>query len=366
MIIKILNHTTGNEIATFSFKESKKCDFREVMRKIVLMQESADILGLGALGVADLGICSWFNTKFGFSTVDKDEAILMHTGKNSCIIGGNYESPKPDNVLLNGSETSLSIDVIASYEGYVISSGKVGYSIFGTTSAMYFSKITSRNFKCTGKASARRFLSLKAMYKYVSDNRGIFEYMAKKYQYTFSAEYASTAFEASITGKKAEQEKKDFDTMQALFAEINALGDTDESDEPEFDVNAGITDEAARRMRELGLDEKLVVKPFAKTGRIFQSEAGGILYDPDENCQKAIDKVKADGGTPFHVCVSNMVFGKCYAVLYVGGEREAWATESPTNDGIAAAYVYNADDDECSEYGDIQVCAANGGLVRTA
>lgn len=52
------------------------------------------------------------------------------------------------------------------------------------------------------------------------------------------------------------------------------------------------------------------------------------------------------------------------ALLFVGDDKENWEYERLENDYIFA-YVYNMDNPDCSEFGDIFLTSDNGALVRT-
>ena len=60
-------------------------------------------------------------------------------------------------------------------------------------------------------------------------------------------------------------------------------------------------------------------------------------------------------------------FGECYCYLYVNSDETLWKEDRQSlEDGYAFAYVYNKDDDFCSEFGSIGIRPQFGGLVRTA
>ncbi len=61
-----------------------------------------------------------------------------------------------------------------------------------------------------------------------------------------------------------------------------------------------------------------------------------------------------------------MVFGECYDFLLVDNHPEEWDTliESYGNKHNVFAYVWNKDDDWCSELGTITVMSFGGGLKR--
>ena len=59
-------------------------------------------------------------------------------------------------------------------------------------------------------------------------------------------------------------------------------------------------------------------------------------------------------------------FGECYSFLIVTAYPEEWSTlvHSNGNKHTAFAYVWNKDDDECSEFGTIMVHSFGGGIKR--
>ncbi len=60
-------------------------------------------------------------------------------------------------------------------------------------------------------------------------------------------------------------------------------------------------------------------------------------------------------------------FGECYDFLYVSSDKEDWEYSlDPINKNqfYACAYVWNKTDNSCSEFGDIVVFSALGGLRR--
>ena len=58
--------------------------------------------------------------------------------------------------------------------------------------------------------------------------------------------------------------------------------------------------------------------------------------------------------------------GNTIALLYVGCDEEEWETEVLFDKQYLASYVYNLDNPQLSEFGDIVVNIADGVLVRIA
>ena len=108
-----------------------------------------------------------------------------------------------------------------------------------------------------------------------------------------------------------------------------------------------------------------IVTDFKKSGKVLMSEFGGVLYDPDEECKKAIENTK-EYGLPYHVVKTQMEFGPVYAVLYVSDEKDAWPEERyDKRYGEILSSVWMPQY-QSSEGGMIGVSPANGGLMRTA
>lgn len=127
-------------------------------------------------------------------------------------------------------------------------------------------------------------------------------------------------------------------------------------------------DEAVKRMRLLGLDLQTV--DAFKKGKVWQSEYIGLLYELDEEAQKAVKKVTDNGGLVYHVVKTTCDFGDgCpqnhYSVLYVSKYEEEWEADvEDMKQGYVYTYVYNSTIPEFSEYGSIFVESSCGGLVR--
>lgn len=121
---------------------------------------------------------------------------------------------------------------------------------------------------------------------------------------------------------------------------------------------AKMVEEAVGRMCRLGMMPQVMV---------LKSETAGILYDLNDEEKKAVaDWEEESGGIVYAAILSNMVFGRCLALLYVSAEEEEWELDREDLDGrISLAYVANLDAPDCSELGSIGIAPANGGLVRT-
>ena len=128
---------------------------------------------------------------------------------------------------------------------------------------------------------------------------------------------------------------------------------------------AKMVEEAADRMRRLGMMPQAITK-FRKQGTVLISETAGILHDLNDEEKKAVaDWEEKSGGIVYAAMLSNMVFGRCLALLYVSAEEEEWELDREYLDGrVPLAYVANLDAPDWSELGSIGIAPANGGLVR--
>lgn len=87
---------------------------------------------------------------------------------------------------------------------------------------------------------------------------------------------------------------------------------------------AKMVEEAVGRMCRLGMMPQVITK-FRKQGTVLKSETAGILYDLNDEEKKAVaDWEEESGGIVYAAILSNMVFGRCLALLYVSAEEEEW------------------------------------------
>lgn len=123
--------------------------------------------------------------------------------------------------------------------------------------------------------------------------------------------------------------------------------------------------EAIERMKMLKLD-KSCIEAFTK-GKVWESEGFGALYEVNEEEQKIVDKFEKEhkGCLVYHMIHNMFEFGECYSILYVSPDTDEWQQDKEDiSEGYIFAYVYNKDDEWCSEFGSIAVKSQFGGLVR--
>ena len=125
--------------------------------------------------------------------------------------------------------------------------------------------------------------------------------------------------------------------------------------------------EAIKRMEVLGLF-KPCIRAFKSRNEIQLSEPTGGLYEFSAN-EELTEKVKEfeeeHDALVYHVIHTYTEFGELYNFLYVGDHEEEWGMDNDDiKDNYVMCYVWNKDDDWCSEFGTIAVRQKFGGLVR--
>lgn len=124
--------------------------------------------------------------------------------------------------------------------------------------------------------------------------------------------------------------------------------------------------EILERMKLLKLDKSCIDALF-KNHKVWESEGFGALYEINEEEQKIVDKFQKEhkGCYVYHMIHNIFEFGECYSILYVSSDINEWQQDKEDiSEGYVFAYVYNKDDEWCSEFGSIAVKSQFGGLVR--
>ena len=102
---------------------------------------------------------------------------------------------------------------------------------------------------------------------------------------------------------------------------------------------AKMVEEAVDRMRRLGMMPQVITK-FRKQGTVLKSETAGILYDLNDEEKKAVaDWEEKSGGIVYAAILSNMVFGRCLALLYISAEEEEWELDCCMVDATVADMI---------------------------
>ena len=125
--------------------------------------------------------------------------------------------------------------------------------------------------------------------------------------------------------------------------------------------------EALNRMKTLQLFTPCI-KAFEKRNEVQLSEMTGGLYEFSGD-EELIAKVKAFeeeyNALVYHVIHTYTQFGELYSFLYVSDHQDEWEYDNEDiKENYTMAYVWNKDDEWCSEFGSIAVRQKFGGLVR--
>ena len=125
-------------------------------------------------------------------------------------------------------------------------------------------------------------------------------------------------------------------------------------------------EEAVKRMELLNMSKRCIAQ--FKKGIIWESEGYGALYEMEDNEKKIVEDFEREhtGCLVYHAIHNMFEFGECYSLLYVSNDKEEWEQDiDDIKNGCAFVYVYNKDDEWCSEFGTIGIRPSFGGLVRT-
>ena len=126
-------------------------------------------------------------------------------------------------------------------------------------------------------------------------------------------------------------------------------------------------EEAIKRMRELDLFGPCI-NAFEDRDEVQLSEMTGGLYEfsRDEELNAKVKEFEEEyNALVYHVIHTYTNFGELYHFLYVSNYPEEYEMDhKDINDNYVMCYVWNKDDDLCSEFGTIKVKQLFGGLVR--
>ena len=116
---------------------------------------------------------------------------------------------------------------------------------------------------------------------------------------------------------------------------------------------------------------KPYIKKFEKDGTITLFERFGGYYIDEHNESELLKKIREFEAeyecVVYAVTHEFFMFGECYSFLCVSKYEEEWEmTLDNVRDGYAWSYVWNKDDEWCSEFGTIAVKSFGGGIARVA
>jgi len=99
----------------------------------------------------------------------------------------------------------------------------------------------------------------------------------------------------------------------------------------------------------------------------FENYAGYWAWQDEELMNKIKELEEKNNCTVYAVTHEYTEFGECYDFLIVTDYKSEWSDlvgEYKPGQFYAFAYVWNKDDDSCSEFGDIIVKSFGGGIKR--
>ena len=145
-------------------------------------------------------------------------------------------------------------------------------------------------------------------------------------------------------------------------------------------MNEQIKQEIKERMKLMGIANDFIKAAIKGDVVIFESQNkifSDVYYSLEQNKSQEpytslalkIEELKLRYGfTPYMVQLSHTSFGELYSIFGVEKQQEVWEySKSDLKENLAFVYVYNASDEDCSEFGTIVWVKGNmGGIIRTA
>lgn len=126
-------------------------------------------------------------------------------------------------------------------------------------------------------------------------------------------------------------------------------------------------DKAIELMKQMDI-YKPYIKGFQEKGMVcFFERFGGYWVFQDRELMAKINAIENRYKCLVYAVTHEFTeFGECYSLLIVTAYPEEWATlvQSKGNKHVAFAYVWNKDDDWCSEFGTVVVQSFGGGIRR--
>ena len=122
------------------------------------------------------------------------------------------------------------------------------------------------------------------------------------------------------------------------------------------------------------LDKMDIYKPYIKGFResdkvCFFERFGGFWVDQEPEIYNKMKQIEKEYNCTVYAITHEFTqFGECYSFLLVTNYKSEWKNLVVTENGThyAFAYVWNKDDDWCSELGTVGVKSFGGGITRVA
>ena len=115
-----------------------------------------------------------------------------------------------------------------------------------------------------------------------------------------------------------------------------------------------------------------IYKPYIKGFKekdyvCFFENFGGFYAFQEPELQKKIKEIEDEYNcVVYGITHEYLEFGECYSFLIVTDYKSEWKRLVETDNGshYAFSYVWNKDDDFCSEFGTVALCSFGGGITR--
>lgn len=117
---------------------------------------------------------------------------------------------------------------------------------------------------------------------------------------------------------------------------------------------------------------KPYIKKFEKDDMVTLFEGFGGFYINEHQEPELLNKIREfeeeTGSLVYAVTHEKFEFGECYSFLCISKYEKDWdySVENTPQGSYVFSYVWNKDDDMCSEYGTIVVVSFGGGIQRIA
>ncbi len=134
--------------------------------------------------------------------------------------------------------------------------------------------------------------------------------------------------------------------------------------------NVSKKDKALELMKKLEIYQPYI-DGFKNENKVcFFEQFGGFWVYQEAEVEKKMKELEQEYNCKVYAITHEYTeFGECWDFLLVSNYPEEWEyalTDAGINKYYATAYVWNKDDDNCSEFGDIVVQSFGGGLQRVA
>ena len=135
-----------------------------------------------------------------------------------------------------------------------------------------------------------------------------------------------------------------------------------------IDKNIAKKEKAIELMKQLDI-YKPYIEGFRESDKVcFFEGFGGFWIEQEPELYAKMKAIEKKYGCLVYAVTHEFTeFGECYSFLIVTAYPEDWDTLVHSQGGnrhAAFAYVWNKDDDWCSEFGDVAVQSFGGGIKR--